>query len=256
MGNLLQATDLVCGYHGQAITAPLNLTLDAGKVISLIGPNGSGKSTLLKTVSAELPALSGGVSVLGGHLRGLGPAQVAQKLAVVPQDESYAFRFTVWQIVAMGRLARSQGFFETPEDDQAIRAALEATDCAPFAQRSILEISGGERQRVMIARAVAQETPVLIMDEPTSHLDVAHIADFVAIIRRLAAEGKGIILAVHDINVALAVADEILLLHKGQCRFQGSAADLAHGEEAEAVYGLRFVRIENQGRITLVPQYI
>jgi iron complex transport system ATP-binding protein len=255
MDALVETKDLVCGYEGRAITAPLNLAVPAGRVLGLIGPNGSGKSTLLKTLSTELAPISGSFTVAGTSLRGIKPARVAQTIAVVPQEESHAFRFTVWQIVAMGRLARSQSYFETPADEKAIREALEITDCASLADRSVVEVSGGERQRVLIARALAQEAPVLVLDEPTAHLDVAHVAAFVGTIRQLASQGKAIVLAIHDLNVALEVSDDLILLHHGEPRFQGPSSDLSQGPEVESVYGVRFERIERGGRVSLLPQY-
>lgn len=251
MSILLEARGLVCGYGDKPITAPIDLSLEAGQILALIGPNGSGKSTMLKTLAGQLRPLHGTVRVNGESLSGLTEFEVAQRVAIVPQDEAYSFRFSVHQIVGMGRLARSGGFFETREDHQAISQALEKADCAFFQDRPITEISGGERQRTLIARALAQETPVLVMDEPTSHLDVSHVAEFVRLARTLAADGKSVILAVHDINVALAAADTIVLIQSGKQRFAGSPEQLVISKEAEAVYGVRFLVHENEGTFTL-----
>lgn len=251
MTPLLECRKLVCGYGDTAITEPLGLTVEPGQIVSLIGPNGSGKSTILKTVCRLLRPLGGEVRVAGQNLASLPEDEVAQRVALVPQDEAYAFRFTVRQVVAMGRLARSGSFFETPDDDRVVSECLAKADCATLADRAIGEISGGERQRVLIARALAQETELVVMDEPTSHLDVRHVAEFVTLARLLAEDGKGIVLAVHDINVALAVSNRIVLLDKGRIRFEGTPEALIESKEAEAVYGIRFHIHQFDGRFTL-----
>lgn len=247
MTPLLQASRLVCGYGNTPITEAIDMEVREGEVVALIGPNGSGKSTLLKTLAGYLVPVAGHVRVGDKVLRSMPEHELAKLVAVVPQDEAQPFRFSVRQIVAMGRLAKSGSFFETKEDDAAISAALEQADCRFLAERSITEVSGGERQRTLIARALAQETPLLVMDEPTSHLDVSHVAEFVRLIKTLANCGKGIVLAVHDINVALAGADKILLLKEGKKRFEGSPQALIQSKEAEAVYGIRFHVHETAG---------
>ena len=256
MSALLQASGLVCGYGDKEITEPADLTVKPGEILALIGPNGSGKSTLLKTLAGNLKPLKGTVSIDGHPLVGLPEHDIARLVAVVPQDEAYSFRFSVRQIVAMGRLARSGSFFETKEDDSAIDWALERADCAFLKDRPITETSGGERQRTLIARALAQETPLLVMDEPTSHLDVRHAVEFVRLVKSLAADGKAIVLAVHDINVALSAAHRIMLLECGRRQFFGTPEELILSKKAEAVYGIRFHVNEFEGTFSVSAKMV
>lgn len=250
---LLQACALRCGYPGRTVLDDVDLDVARGTVTALLGPNGSGKSTLLKTLAKTLPAQSGEVLIGGDPLRTLGFRELARRVAYVPQEELSAFPFTVEEIVLMGRMPYSEGLFETPEDHAAAARAMELADCADLAARPVTELSGGERQRVLLARALAQRAPVLLLDEPTSHLDVRHQVEIVRLLRRLADEGYAIVAAVHDLNLAASVADRALLLDGGRIGLSGPCRDVLADARVDAVYRVAFHRYETREGPRMVP---
>ncbi|MCB8932425.1 MAG: ABC transporter ATP-binding protein [Fimbriimonadaceae bacterium] len=251
---LLAALELRCGYPARTVLEDVTFDVRQGTVTALLGPNGSGKSTLLKTLAKTLPAQDGEVHVLGDPLRSLSFRQLARRVAYVPQEELAAFPFTVEEIVLMGRLPYSEGLFETADDRLAARQAMELADCLELADRPVTELSGGERQRVLLARALAQQAPVLLLDEPTSHLDVRHQVEIVRLLRRLAGEGYGILAAVHDLNLAASVADRALLLEGGRIGLNGPCRDVLADQKVDAVYRVAFHRYETEEGPRMVPQ--
>lgn len=249
----LRAESLSCGYPGRRVLESVTLTVDGGEVIALLGPNGSGKSTLLKTLSGTLRPLGGHAYVEGENLFRLSERERARRIAMVPQEERTPFDYTAREIVLMGRLAHSDGLFETRHDHEVAEAAMREADCAHLMDRYYEELSGGERQRVLIARALAQESPVLLLDEPTAHLDVGHQVEVAALLRRLAEKGYAILLAAHDLNWAGETATSGVLLDGGRIRRRGSIAELLRSSDVDEVYGVRFERSESLGRLRLWP---
>lgn len=244
----IRCSGLACGYGKQVVLRGVILELGAGTTTALLGPNGSGKTTLLKTLVREIPLLEGSVEVLGASLPSLKEPELARKIGYVPQQETPRFGFTIREVVAMGRLAHSEGLFESETDWQKVEEAMARADCAPFADRLMAEVSGGERQRALIARALAQEAPILLLDEPTAHLDPAHHLALGKLIRTLASEGATIVMAIHDLNLASSYSDRAILLHDGEVRLIGDTQDVLHNAELDAVYGVQFERIERPGR--------
>jgi iron complex transport system ATP-binding protein len=244
---LLECRDLSCGYRQRPVLTGVNLELWPGRVLALLGPNGSGKSTLLKTLSGTLPPLGGEALYGGAALSDLRPGDLAKRVAYVPQEESFAFAFLVREIVMMGRMPHSAGLADTALDHERVSWAMDLADCTHLAPRSVLELSGGERQRVLIARALAQDTRVLLLDEPTSHLDVGHQVEFAILIRRLSREGYTVIAAVHDLNLASTLADEAVLLREGTIGMTEKTEDVLSSTMLAEVYGVEFstVRDEN-----------
>jgi len=240
---MLECEGLACGYNGHAVLRNINLTLRGGEIKALLGPNGSGKSTLLKTICKSLPSIEGTVKVSGSDLKNLSFSELARQVAFVPQDEHVAFPFTVREVVLMGRLSRSKGIFDTAEDKDRADKAMEEADCADLAHRSVLELSGGERQRVWIARAIAQDAPVLLLDEPTSHLDAGHQLALIQLLQSLAAKGYAILAAVHDLNIAGLMADDAILLAGGGIAAEGPCKEVLASEHLEKVYGVAFSRV-------------
>lgn len=240
---------LSCGYPGRTVLTGVDLDLTPGSVTALLGPNGSGKSTLLKTLCGTLPTLGGSVTVEDSPARMLSAVQLAKKVAFVPQEESYPFRFTVRQVVLMGRFPHSPGLFDTAEDLAAAERAMQTADCLEFADRHVTEISGGEKQRVLIARALAQEARVLLLDEPTSHLDVGHQVAFSSLAGNLAAKGYAILAAVHDLNLASSFARQAILLQGGRVGLTGPIRTVIESPILDDVYGVRFRRFEDGGRL-------
>ena len=250
---LLEAVGLACG-HGAPTLTGVDLRIEAGEAVVLLGPNGSGKSTLLSTLAGLLSPLAGTVRLGEDDLSTLRAREIARRIASVPQDEAAPFAFTVRQVVTMGRLARTGGVLDTPEDAVAAEGAMARADVAGLASRRMDRISGGERGRTLIARALAQDCPLLLMDEPTAHLDPSHAAWTVRLVRELAAEGRGVLVALHDLNLAAAMADRVVVLADGRVAAEGPPeAALAEGT-LDRAFGTRFERLRTStGRLVLVP---
>ncbi len=211
---LLSTKQLAVGYdNSRPLLEGLDLQLDGGRIAVLIGGNGAGKSTLLRTLAGSLRPFSGSIEIAGTELRNLSRAELARLLSIVTTDRTMAGGLTVEETVAIGRHPYTGIFGRLSRKDRAIvRDAMEATGIAGKAKEQLGHLSDGERQKVMIARAVAQMTPLMLMDEPTSFLDVAARIDTMALLRRLtdASEGRmSILLSSHDIGPALDVADEV-----------------------------------------------
>ncbi len=251
-GPLLECRRVACGYQGKSVLTDVDLTVHAGEVVVLLGPNGSGKSTLLRTINAELPLLAGEILLSGGPLRGLSIAHLARQVAVVPQEEDPAFAFSVREMVTLGRLARSHGLMDTPEDAEVATDAMAKADCLHLQSRPITELSGGERQRALIARALAQDTPLLLLDEPTSHLDPLHQIDVAALARRLASDGRGVLAAIHDLNLATDMADRAVLLGNRGVLLTDSVERVLRSDALEQAYNVSFERIETPSGSVLV----
>lgn len=251
----LEARGLSCGYHGKTVLSGVTFSLRQGTITALLGPNGSGKSTLLKAASKTLAPMAGEMMVEGLPLSSLGYRQAARKIAFVPQEEPMAFDFTVEQVVLMGRLAISGSFFDSKEDKEAARRAMAAADCLHLRERPASEISGGERQRVLIARALAQESRLLLLDEPTSHLDVGHQVAIAALLKGLSVGGYTILAAIHDLNFAAELADEAILLSEGKLVMHSPMSSLLDSDLADRTYQVRFRRIRSeQGRTYIYPE--
>jgi len=220
----------------------IDLRVEFGEKVVLLGPNGSGKSTLLRTLSGLIKPLSGEVLIGGDSLVKLSVAEIARRVAVVPQEELPRFSFSVRETVTMGRLARSNGLFDTPEDREIATRAMETADCLSLQDRPVTELSGGERQRVLIARALAQETTLLLLDEPTSHLDPGHQIAAIEIVRSLSAKGIATIAAVHDLNLASSLAERAILLEKGKIGLDAPIEEVLNSPILDRVYGVNFGR--------------
>lgn len=239
---VLQARGLACGFGAKRVLDNLDLQIRPGERVVLLGPNGSGKSTLLATLSGLRKPLAGEVFLGDRPLAGMRANEVAQRVGVVPQEEPTRFDFNVREIVTMGRLARSNGLVDTPEDRRIANEAMREADCLDLADRPVTELSGGERQRVLIARALAQETPLLLLDEPTSHLDPSHQIAVAEIVGKLATRGIATIAAVHDLNLAGRLADRAILLENGGVAIDDAVEKVLVSPILDRVYGVAFVR--------------
>ncbi|MBX0287295.1 heme ABC transporter ATP-binding protein [Halomicroarcula sp. F28] len=219
---MLSATEVSVSLGGTQILSDVSLTAECGDVVGLVGPNGAGKTTTLRVLRATLSPDSGTVRVAGDPIEGLSSKQVSQRVASTPQATELSFEFTVRQAVEMGRTPHL-GRFERADsgDREVVAAAMERVDVARFADRPVTSLSGGERQRVLLARALAQETPVLLLDEPTSNLDINHAVNTLELVADLAREGKTAVAAIHDLNLAARYCDELVLLADGEVRAAG-----------------------------------
>jgi len=216
----------------------------SGEVLGVIGPNGSGKTSLLKLLARVLRPQEGEIHLFGSQIAEMSQVAIAQLVALVPQDSRQIFPFTIAETVMMGRFPhhRSKGRLfgfglEGPEDIRLATQAMKETDVVQLAHRSIDDISGGERQRAIIARALAQQPKVLLLDEPTAFLDLNHQLDICAILTRLNQDcGLTVILASHDLNLASQYCDRLLLLNDGEIFRIGTPEEIVRPEVLEAVY--------------------
>ena len=255
MGVTLETRDLAIGYPGHEVGSGITLAAGAGAVLCLLGPNGSGKTTLFKTLLGLLPAQGGRVLLAGQPIARLSRAEVARRVAYVPQAHAAPFAYPALEVVLMGRTARLGLFAQPGEADLAsARAALARLHIEDLADADYTRLSGGQRQLVLIARALAQETPVLVMDEPTASLDFGNQTLVLREISGLAADGLTVILSTHDPDHAFAVGTDAALLHDGSVRAKGAPADALTPEALSAVYGVD-VRVEGlaDGRTVCVP---
>ncbi len=255
---LIRAEDVWAGYSTTPVLKGIHLRLLRGEMVGLLGPNGSGKSTLLRVLSGVLKPQKGQVWLEGRLLSHLRAKEVAQKLAFVPQREEVAFGFTAWEVVLLGR-APYIGWWgkERATDLQATRRAMERTDSLCLSERAFSTLSGGERQRVVLARGLAQETPLLLLDEPLTHLDVAHQVGTLSLLRQLnREEGLTVLAALHDINLASEFCDRLIVLRQGQIVADGTPSEVITPALLARVFGLdAWVRVNPAtGRPHVLPR--
>jgi ABC-type cobalamin/Fe3+-siderophores transport system ATPase subunit len=219
----------------------LSFAVERGEIFGVIGPNSAGKTTLLRLLTRVLEPSRGNIVLDGRRLREISPAELARRVAVVPQEAPRPFPFTVEQLVLMGRYPHGpQRFFEDAGDVAAARAAMAATETLAIAPLPLDQCSGGERQRALLARALAQEPTLLVLDEPTAHLDLRFQAETAALLRRLNAERSMTILLVsHDLNLAAEICDRLLLLCAGEVARVGTPAEVLEQALLESVFECR-----------------
>jgi iron complex transport system ATP-binding protein len=234
---MIELKDFSVAYGAHCVLKNINLTLVPGELLALIGPNGSGKSTLIRAISGTLPA-HGSLSLAGRPLSGLTPQERARLMAVVPQALSMPPAFTVWETVLLGRTPYLNFLGQVSAKDEDIaRRALEKADASQLADRLVGQLSGGEQQRVLLARALAQATPVLLLDEPTTHLDLQHQIGLLELVRKLAHDERlTVLVALHDLNLAARYADRVALLVNGELRAQGTAKQVLRPDLISQVY--------------------
>jgi len=240
-GSLLAVRDLAFGYGGTFRLEGVSFALGGGEILGVIGPNSAGKTTLIRLLSRVLTPEAGEILLEGAPLARLSRRALARRVAVVPQELQLAFPFTVRELVLMGRHPHARGlFFEGPNDFAVAQEAMTAAGVLELADQPVETLSGGERQRAAIARALAQEPRLLLLDEPTSHLDLRHQGEIVGLLRRLNRhEGTTILLVSHDLNLAAEIADRLLLLARGRLVSIGDPAEVLDEARLEAVYGCR-----------------
>jgi len=253
--SLLELRGVGCGYDGKSVLTGINLTVEPGETVALLGPNGSGKSTLLKAICKGVALQSGELTLEGREISKMSHREVARIVAFVPQEESFKFDFLVREVVTMGRLPISDSLWDTREDVEAATEAMREADCLHLEGRSVMELSGGEKQRVLIARALAQGSQVMLFDEPTSHLDVEHQIAVSELIKRLSVQGRAIVTAIHDLNLAPLIADRAVLLKDGQIGLDAPMTEALESAMLDQVYNVRFIRsqLEN-GRMVVLPE--
>lgn len=241
----LTTRGLEIGISGKQVAQCDDLTLEPGKVLVLVGKNGSGKSTFLRTIAGLIKPIAGEISFDGQPQNKVKTEKITAWLA---QEEHLEFSWTVSQYVSLGRIAQNDGLNLTPADSQAVQAALLTTDCEALAERYYHELSGGERQRVRLARAIAQETPIILMDEPTTHLDIEHQIQILQLISRLIQDGKTIVISLHDTVQAKQIGTQFLLFND----HVATIADALNEKLLEQTLGVRFEQCETGQNAGLV----
>jgi iron complex transport system ATP-binding protein len=270
---LLQAADVVFGYGAAPVLRGVSIDVPRGALVGLLGPNGSGKTTLLRLMSGLLVPQSGHVRLDGHDVRTLPPAELARRVAVVPQETQLAFDYTVLEIALTGRYPHLGAFeLEGPEDVAIARRALDATGTSQLAHRGFSTLSGGEKQRVVIASALAQFEPrprrrpatadpgapaqLLLLDEPTASLDLHYQIEVTSLLRRLNADrGLTMVVSTHDLNLAAALCQHLVLLRDGRVIAAGRTQDVLTPDAVRALYGVD-VHVEfheSAGHLTVVP---
>ena len=254
---LIETQNLTFAYAEEPVLRDISINFQAGEFIGVIGPNGSGKSTLLKLIGGILPAPAGSVFFKNRELSRYKKKELAVAIAWIPQDKQMAFPFKVIDIVLMGRHPYlSPLSFEGEDDYRIAQEAMNQTQVLEFAERSFNEISGGEKQRVMIASAITQKPEVMLLDEPTSALDIKYQMEILNILKRLnEEENKSLMLAMHDLHLASKFCKRLVLLKQGRVFCEGSPAEVLKKEILEEVYEVK-VKIFNDdedGSLLVVP---
>ncbi|MDH7576281.1 MAG: heme ABC transporter ATP-binding protein [Bacillota bacterium] len=261
MEAVLKVHDVECRYGAHPALQGVSLVVPRGIFLGLIGPNAAGKSTLLKTLAATLKPKRGVVLFNGTELDKISRRAFAQHVSVVPQEATVSFPFSVYEVVMMGRHPHLGRFIRESERDFAIvREAMDAANCWHLRDRNILEISGGERQRVILARALAQEPEVILLDEPTNHLDLTAQLEILGVLKNLNAQRGLTVLAVfHDLNLASQFSDQLILLHEGKIFSAGTPESVLTREMIRAVYGTDVLVIKHpltgSPQVVLLPRF-
>jgi iron complex transport system ATP-binding protein len=240
--NIIEVKNLKFSYSRQTdVFKDLNLQVRAGSFLAIAGPNGSGKSTLLNLLCGLLKAQSGSIEIDSGKIESYSSKKLARKVAVVRQEFVPVFGFSVIETVMMPRVQYLDGLgFESPADRQIVNDSLEATDTVNLATRPLGQISGGEKQRVFIARALAQDTPILLLDEPTSFLDLKHQVNTYDLLKKMQLEkSKTIVVVTHDINLATQYCDAVLLLGSRGDYYTGTTEQIFSEERIETVFDVK-----------------
>ncbi len=236
---LLELKGTSFGYGGSPVLKDINFSIQAGDFVALMGPNGSGKTTLLKTILGIFCPSKGEVLLDGKPILSYKAKDRAKKLGYVSQEPTFSFPLTVGELVSLGRYAYSNRFKETPEDGKAVEEALRLTGSLSLKDKRFTSLSGGERQKVLIARVLAQTSHLLIMDEPTTHLDIYFQLQILEVLKRICQEKLLTIVAVlHDLNLISLFADKALLLKSGELVAFGKVEDVVNEKALTEIFGV------------------
>lgn len=254
---MIDARGLELGYREHVVLRDVDVRLESHELVAVVGPNGAGKSTLLRALAGALAPRHGTVQVDGVPVYALSPAERARHVALVVAEENADGDVTVRDAVALGRLAHRPWWRWSgdAEDDAIVDASLARVDLTVHAERFLQTLSSGERQRVWIATALAQQSPTMLLDEPTSHLDLAAAYATLDILRDLASDGAAIAVVLHDLNLAVACVDRVILVGDGTVLADGPVGDVFQGELLSRAYGAEIaVRRTTDGAMVAVPR--
>lgn len=234
---------LSVSLDGRPVLGPIDLQIPAGAFVGILGPNGSGKTTLLRALAGAVKPATGESLLFGKPTQAYRAAELARVVGVVPQQFSLEFGFTIAEMVAMGRYAHGG---RQATGDPAVAAALTATGLVDLAARPVTQLSGGERQRALIAQTLAQETPVLLLDEPLNNLDLNHQLEIMQLLGQLHASGRTIAVVLHDLNIAAQYCERLVLLDRGKVAADGTPAEILDPKVILEVFRVR-VAVHRQG---------
>jgi iron complex transport system ATP-binding protein len=253
---ILAANAATAGYGSRVVLRECSFAIASGEIVAVVGPNGAGKSTLLRLLAGLLRPTAGTVALDGQDLTTLSRSEIARRIAVVPQIFDTLFPFTVREVIALGRTARLGAFGQASADDvAAIERAIDELELGPLALRRIDRLSGGERQRAVLAMALAQETDVLLLDEPTVHLDPGHQIATLGLIRALAAKrGLAVCAVLHDLNLASTFASRIVVIADGRVAREGSPLEVLHADLVRTVFGDGLEVVARDGHPVVIPR--
>jgi len=237
---MLKIQSLSVDYGARRVLHDVSIEVQSGEALALIGPNGAGKSSLIRAISGIIPARTGSITFDGHDFLRYSATQRARLIAVVPQVTALPAAFTVWETVLLGRTPYLNFLGQvSPTDEQIARASLDRVDALHLSDRYIGEISGGEQQRVLLARALAQQTPALLLDEPTAHLDIQHQSALMNLVKAQARQcNLAVLMVVHDLNLAALYADRVALLEQGHLRAVGTPAEILNEKILKPIYGM------------------
>jgi len=267
---MLEIVDLSVGYGTKTVLQQVNFDLQPGEILAVIGPNGAGKSTLVRALSGVLPLQSGKVLFKGKDLSLLLPHERARLIAVVPQARSIPAAYTAWQVVMLGRTPYLNWFGQTTrEDEDLVRQAMERTRTIELAERLVSELSGGELQRVLLARALVQTTPVMLLDEPTTHLDLQYQINLLNQVQGLIHQPEGwaqanghgapgALVVLHDLNLVSRYADRVMLLVQGRIRALGTRDEVLQPDLLSEAFGIELDVVQNPTgpHALVIPRYL
>ncbi len=255
---IIQAFDLACGYKEKAIIKDVNFVISSGDAVCILGPNGIGKTTLFKTILRNIRLVEGKIEIDGKSIYDYRLKQYARQIAYVPQATISSLQYTALDMVLMSRSARINAFSSPSKQDIDIaRRALEWIGIEHLSNRNYHELSGGEQQCVLIARAIAQDSEAIILDEPTSNLDIKNQKQFINCITTLRNEGRALLFASHDPNYAFACANKVLTISKEGVKY-GDTDIILNQSNLIELYGtnVKLIEFENEGKTTKCCYYL
>ncbi|QEW22299.1 putative siderophore transport system ATP-binding protein YusV [Marinibacterium anthonyi] len=257
MADRLRAEAVTLRYETRVISQGLTLSIPDGAFTAIVGPNACGKSTLLRALARLLPPESGRVVLDGKAISDLPSREVARRLGLLPQSPSSPDGITVADLVARGRFPHQSLLRQwSPEDAAAVERAMAATGVADLASRPVQDLSGGQRQRVWIAMVLAQETPILLLDEPTTYLDIVHQVELLELLARLNAEGRTVVTVLHELNLAFRFASHVIAMRDGGVVAEGAPGDIVTEDLMTAVFDLSALVMPDPltGRPMVIPR--